>query len=61
MKLSEMTQSNLRARDLIDLANAQFTKAQGLLDIVQWISPVGDLYIEPKSVIDDMIKTGSWR
>jgi hypothetical protein len=61
MKLSEITQSNLRARDLIDLANAQFTKAQTMLDIVQWTSPIGVLYIEPKSAIEDMIKTGSWR
>jgi len=61
MKLSEMTQSTLRVCDLIDIANAQFTKAQSLLELVQWISPVGDLYIEPKSVIEDMIKTGSWR
>ena len=51
----------MRARDLIDLANAQFTKAQTMLDIVQWISPIGDLYIEPKSAIEEMIQTGSWR
>lgn len=61
MKLSEMTQATMRARNLIDLANAQFTKAQTMLDIVQWISPIGDLYIEPKSAIEEMIQTGSWR
>ena len=61
MKLSEMTQSTMRVCDLIDFANAQFTKAQSVLELVQWISPIGDLYIEPKAIIEEMITTGSWR
>ncbi len=61
MKLSEMTQSTMRVCDLIDIANAKFTKAQSHLELVQWISPVGDLYIEPKSVIQEIIASGSWR
>ena len=51
----------MRARDLIDLANAQLDKAESTLDLVQWISPSGDLYIEPKSAIIDMIHSGSWK
>jgi len=61
MKLSEITKNTLRARDLIDLANAQLNKAESTLDLVQWISPSGDLYIEPKSAIIDMIHNGSWK
>ena len=61
MKLSDITISTMRARDLIDLANAQLDKAESTLDLVQWISPSGDLYIEPKSAIIDMIHNGSWK
>jgi hypothetical protein len=31
------------------------------LDIVRWISPAGDLFIEPRGAILEMIETGSWR
>lgn len=31
------------------------------LDIIRWISPAGDLYIEPRGTILEMIETGSWR
>jgi hypothetical protein len=61
MKLSDMTKNTMRARDLIDLANAQLDKAQTMLDLVQWISPSGDLYIEPKSIVMEMIQSGSWK
>ena len=61
MKLSEMTQSTLRAGDLIELANAQLNTAKTHLEMIQWISPVGDLYIAPRHEILEMIETGSWR
>ena len=31
------------------------------LEIIRWTSPAGDLYIEPRGVILEMIETGSWR
>jgi len=31
------------------------------LDIIRWISPAGDLFIEPRGTILKMIETGSWR
>jgi len=31
------------------------------LDIITWISPAGDLYVEPRGAILEMIETGSWR
>jgi hypothetical protein len=61
MKLSQITKNTVRARDLIDLANAELRKAESKLELVQWISPNGDLYIEPKSAIIDMIHSGSWK
>lgn len=60
MKLSKY-ELNLRARDLVGTANLEMNKAQQILDLVQWISPVGDLYIERRSVIEEMILNGSWR
>ena len=61
MKLSALTLNTIKARDLIGTANQHFAAAQDILDLVQWISPVGDLYIERRSVIDDIIASGSWR
>lgn len=61
MKLSEITKNTIRARDLIDLANAQLDKAETTLNLIQWISPNGDLYIEPKLIIMEMIQSGSWK
>jgi len=31
------------------------------LDIIRWISPAGDLYVESRGAILEMIETGSWR
>jgi len=31
------------------------------LDIITWISPAGDFYVEPRGIILEMIQTGSWR
>lgn len=30
-------------------------------DIIRWTSPAGDLYIETRANILEMIETGSWR
>ena len=32
-----------------------------MLENIRWISPAGDLYIEPRGIILEMIETGSWR
>lgn len=49
---------------LINNAMDKLDKASSIareLDLVQWISPAGDLYIEPKANIDEMIVSGSWK
>lgn len=56
-----MTKNTIRVRDLINLANAQLDKAETTLNLIQWISPNGDLYIEPKLIIMEMIQSGSWK
>jgi hypothetical protein len=61
MKLSQITKNTVRARDLIDLANAELRKAESKLELVQWISPNGEMYIEPRSAILEMIHTQSWK
>lgn len=60
MKLSEMTKQSVRARDLIEIADAQNTIARRELELVSWISPAGDYYIEPRAVIEQIIATRSW-
>lgn len=32
-----------------------------MLENIRWISPLGDLFIEPRGTILEMIETGSWR
>jgi hypothetical protein len=32
-----------------------------MLENIRWISPAGDLFIEPRGTILEMIETGSWR
>lgn len=32
-----------------------------LMENIRWISPTGDLFIEPRGTILEMIETGSWR
>lgn len=52
---------------LVDLINNTITKLNEATDIVdnleiiRWVSPAGDLYIEPRGTILEMIETGSWR
>jgi len=61
MKLSEMTKQSVRARDLIEIADAQNEIARRELELVSWVSPLGDYYIEPRSVIQQIIESQSWR
>jgi hypothetical protein len=52
---------------LVDLINNTVTKLNEAdtivsnLEIIRWVSPAGDLYIEPRGTILEMIETGSWR
>lgn len=61
MKLSSLTNKSIKARHLIDVADVNFAQAKDNLELVSWISPTGDMYIEPRSVIQAIIAEGSWR
>ena len=62
MALRDLTQNNIRVRDLIDLANTKQNMAESnLIDLVSWIDPNGNMYIGTKAEITDIIQTGSWR
>lgn len=62
MALRDLTKDNIRVRDLINYANTKQNIAETkILDLVSWISPVGDTYIGTKAEITDIIETGSWR
>ena len=62
MALRDLTQNNIRVRDLIDLANTKQNMAESnLIDLVSWIDPNGNTYIGTKAEITDIIQTGSWR
>jgi hypothetical protein len=62
MTLATQTQNNIRLRDLIGDAQVRIDIADAIVDpIVSWISPVGDMFIERQSTIQEMVITGSWR
>jgi hypothetical protein len=62
MALRDLAQDNIRVRDLIDYANTKNTIAESkILDLISWISPVGDTYIGTRAEITEMVQTGSWR
>jgi hypothetical protein len=62
MALRDLTKDNIRVRDLIDFANNKQNIAEtNLIDLVSWISPIGDTYIGTRAEITEMIQTGSWR
>ena len=61
MALRDMTQDNIRIRDLIDLANARQDYAADLIDLVSWIDPYGNTYLGSKAEITQIIESGSWR
>lgn len=61
MKLSALTNNTIRVRDLIGEAKGHLSSARTHLDLVMWIAPNGDFYIEPRSVMIEIIETSSWR
>jgi len=62
MTLATQTQNNIRLRDLIGDAQVKIDIADAIVDpIVSWISPVGDMFIERQSTVQEMVITGSWR
>lgn len=62
MALRDMTQDNIRVRDLIDLANTKQNMADAtLIDLVSWIDPYGNMYMGTTAEITEIIQTGSWR
>jgi hypothetical protein len=62
MALRDLTKDNIRMRDLIDYANFKNTIAENkFIDLVSWISPIGDTYIGTQAEITEIVQTGSWR
>ncbi len=62
MTLATQTQDNIRLRDLIGSAKTKIEIADILIDpIVSWTSPVGDVYIDRQSTIQEIVMSGSWR
>lgn len=62
MSVRDLTKDNIRVRDLIDLANTHQNKAEeSLIDLVSWISPIGDFYMGTKAEITEIVQSGSWR
>jgi hypothetical protein len=56
--------SSTKLSDLINDTITKLNEATSIvsnLDIIRWISPAGDLYLEPRGNILEMIETGSWR
>lgn len=60
MKLSQFTKDAFRAQDLISEARFQLDVARKEIELISWISPAGDFYIEPRSVIQQIIADRSW-
>ena len=62
MTLANHTQDNIRLRDLIGTAQVKIDIADAIIDpIVSWTSPIGDVLIDRKSVIQEIVMSGSWR
>lgn len=62
MALRDLTNDNIRVRDLIDLANIKQNMAEDtLIDLVSWIDPYGNMYMGTQAEITEIIQTGSWR
>ena len=56
--------SNTKLENLINDTVTRLSEADSIvsmLENVRWISPAGDLFIEPRGTILEMIETGSWR
>ena len=57
-----MPESVNRAAELIQEFNTHLNTAdKQSKELVSWISPVGDYYLETRENIMEMISTGSWR
>jgi hypothetical protein len=53
-----------KLEDLINDTITRLAEADSIvsmLENIRWISPAGDLFIEPRGTILEMIETGSWR
>ena len=62
MALRDLTNDNIRVRDLIDLANIKQNMAEAtLIDLVSWIDPYGNMYMGTRAEITEIIESGSWR
>ena len=56
--------STTKLSELINTTVTRLNEATSIvsnLDIISWISPAGDLYVEPRGNVLEMIETGSWR
>jgi hypothetical protein len=60
-KLANLTKNTITLRDLIDSAKVELDLASKALDLVSYISPIGDFYIGSREEILEMKMTGSWR
>lgn len=61
MALRDLTNDNIRVRDLIDLANAKQDLALEVIDLVSWIDPYGNAYMGTRAEILEIVESGSWR
>jgi hypothetical protein len=64
MFLRRNTMSITKLEHLINDTVTRLAEADSIvsnLDIIRWISPAGDLYVESRGAILEMIETGSWR
>jgi hypothetical protein len=60
-KLANLTKNTITLRDIIDSAKIELDLASKALDLVSYISPIGDFYIGSRKEILEMKMTGSWR
>lgn len=59
LEVEERRARNKAAREALSTANTAFEQSAD--PIVEWTAPNGDVLIDRKSVIRDIIATGSWR
>lgn len=50
-----------RAVESLDVAFRAIQVAKENINLVSWISPLGDFYIDTPQVITSIIKEGSWK
>lgn len=61
MALRDLTNDNIRVRDLIELANVKQSMALEIIDLVSWIDPYGNTYMGTRAEILEIVESGSWR